>query len=305
MRKELNGLGKIVGLGLGVAGVARDSSADMIMKTVPEQDVVVADGETEYLINVVGDTTGEPTKEVRYSTWQVYFPAEVSFTGRAELPDTKNNPSEEEEDFFYDYLMNSDHNSVNNVAVSSGISAWPEVIKYNERLVYSPGGPFNIEEKALGKYWFTVNEGASGEGFIFATGASKFTVVDGTQYVYGSGLQVENQPFTIVVPHSADFTGPNEKRDGRVNSYDIDAFAENARGPAIPLEAGKEKYDLDDDGDADQADFGLLQRCLSGEELADPSCLPLSANYSTSETREYETATRNENSVSFIEGRVA
>ncbi|NLE57136.1 MAG: hypothetical protein GX616_02160, partial [Planctomycetes bacterium] len=30
--------------------------------------------------------------------------------------------------------------------------------------------------------------------------------------------------------------------------------------------------DLDQDGDVDQSDFGILQRCLNGIEPADPNC---------------------------------
>ncbi|MBP7936436.1 MAG: hypothetical protein KA354_17495 [Phycisphaerae bacterium] len=55
---------------------------------------------------------------------------------------------------------------------------------------------------------------------------------------------------------------------------DFDRFKDCASGPAIPLIAGCEARDFDHDGDVDQSDFGLLQRCFSGAgEPADPDCV--------------------------------
>jgi hypothetical protein len=36
--------------------------------------------------------------------------------------------------------------------------------------------------------------------------------------------------------------------------------------------SGCEDKDLDGDGDVDQDDFGILQRCMSGLAVADPAC---------------------------------
>ena len=54
---------------------------------------------------------------------------------------------------------------------------------------------------------------------------------------------------------------------------DVDAFESCASGPAIPLTPGCEDKDFDTDNDTDQSDFGILQRCYSGEDNpADPNC---------------------------------
>jgi hypothetical protein len=44
-------------------------------------------------------------------------------------------------------------------------------------------------------------------------------------------------------------------------------------GPGIPNAADCGNADLDLDGDVDQSDFGIFQRCYSGESISpDPSC---------------------------------
>jgi hypothetical protein len=39
-----------------------------------------------------------------------------------------------------------------------------------------------------------------------------------------------------------------------------------------PVATECQKADMDSDGDVDQSDFGLLQRCFSGTALGDPHC---------------------------------
>ena len=73
--------------------------------------------------------------------------------------------------------------------------------------------------------------------------------------------------------------------DGLVNRSDLDAFAPCLTGPAMPYDptnpppgctllgaAGILPADFDHDGDVDQSDFGIFQRCWSGTEPADPNC---------------------------------
>ena len=58
-----------------------------------------------------------------------------------------------------------------------------------------------------------------------------------------------------------------------VDSDDIDTFEACASGPAVPLTSGCEDTDFDSDNDADQSDFGIVQRCISGEDNpGDPNC---------------------------------
>jgi len=268
MRKaKINGLGKLVLAGMALAGLARNASSDAIIRTVPEQDVMVADGVTEYRMDVVGNTTGEPTKEIRYAIWQVYIPDKVTFT-RAELPDPVNNPSQNPEDFFFNWLMDPPYNYVDNTPEPSGYSGWSKILKQNERARAPPydGGPSNVDDKVLGKYWFTVNLGESGDA-NFLIGAPKFTATDGTQYTPSNGLQVDNRTFNIVAPSWADRTGPNGKRDGRVNSYDVAEFRACSSGSMVPYSTGCDWADRDGDGDVDQSDFGVFQRCYSGDSV--------------------------------------
>jgi len=79
-------------------------------------------------------------------------------------------------------------------------------------------------------------------------------------------------------------------RDGDVDAEDLDVFEACATGPAIPYNPaalpepepgctltpdgnGRIAADFDEDSDVDQSDFGMFQRCYSGEgNPADPAC---------------------------------
>jgi hypothetical protein len=56
-----------------------------------------------------------------------------------------------------------------------------------------------------------------------------------------------------------DFPGDFDD-DGDVDRLDAIAFADCASGPAVPVAPDCEAMDLDEDGDADSNDFGILQR---------------------------------------------
>ena len=47
--------------------------------------------------------------------------------------------------------------------------------------------------------------------------------------------------------------------DGDVDLFDVDAFIASVRGPGVPVLPVCAAADLDDDGDADFDDFGLMQ----------------------------------------------
>ncbi|HSW45891.1 MAG TPA: hypothetical protein VLM89_10000 [Phycisphaerae bacterium] len=89
--------------------------------------------------------------------------------------------------------------------------------------------------------------------------------------------------FTVGVAR-ADFD-----RDMRVSAAEMNIFQACAAGPNIPYDVNSPasgctcgtirvdgqdylKADFDNDGDVDQADFGIMQRCYSGTNLADPAC---------------------------------
>ena len=58
-----------------------------------------------------------------------------------------------------------------------------------------------------------------------------------------------------------------------MDQADFDAFQACICGPAIPSTPGREAKDPDGDNDVDLDDFGIFQRCLSGENVAaDPNC---------------------------------
>ena len=92
-------------------------------------------------------------------------------------------------------------------------------------------------------------------------------------------------PVYVQRPPSPDFDG-----DCDVDTDDLQVFEACATGPAIPYNAavlpeqspgctltpdgdGKIPADFDKDGDVDQTDFGIFQRCFSGSgNAADPGC---------------------------------
>ena len=54
---------------------------------------------------------------------------------------------------------------------------------------------------------------------------------------------------------------------------DLTAFLACDSGPGIPYSEGCAGKDFDHDNDVDQSDFGIFQRCYSGENNpADPNC---------------------------------
>ncbi len=82
------------------------------------------------------------------------------------------------------------------------------------------------------------------------------------------GIAVDAQGCPPLIPGDLD-------RDGDVDQRDVTAFSSCSAlsGTGVWLLPGCEAADLDGDEDADQVDFGILQRCYSGEDHAgDPSC---------------------------------
>ncbi|HOA71967.1 MAG TPA: CARDB domain-containing protein [Phycisphaerae bacterium] len=78
---------------------------------------------------------------------------------------------------------------------------------------------------------------------------------------YSFALPGTNRP-------AADFT-----YDGRVNEDDLPHFLACLAGADEPIaDPDCADADLDEDGDVDQSDFGLMQRCYSGTAQADPGC---------------------------------
>ena len=110
--------------------------------------------------------------------------------------------------------------------------------------------------------------------------------------VFFSSPDADEQPFTNLTP-AFDFgitlSRADFNRDTKVNAADISAFAACVTGPDVPYDLNQlpsgctcgtvnvngQDYlraDFDHDGDVDQNDFGQMQKCFSGDALADPNC---------------------------------
>lgn len=79
------------------------------------------------------------------------------------------------------------------------------------------------------------------------------------------------------VPPCHNSDGDLDTTDGRefVNFADMTKFATYYTGPGIPAPPVNLIADFDDDGDVDQDDFGLLQRCYTGWSPKIPNCIDL------------------------------
>ncbi|HGJ65897.1 TPA: hypothetical protein ENS27_10980, partial [bacterium] len=86
MKNNNYGLTKLLASGLAVVGLTSKLNSNVIIRTVPEQNVVVADGVTEYKMDVRADTTQEINKQINVCIWFTYVPDQVSFVD-AQLPD--------------------------------------------------------------------------------------------------------------------------------------------------------------------------------------------------------------------------
>lgn len=267
-RKKLKGLGKILAGGMAFFGLIQVANTGPIYKSIPEKATVVADGVTEYRMDVIGNTEDIPDKQIRDVFWQVYIPDKVTFT-RSQLPDPTNNPSQVESDFFFNWAMDSLHNYIDSTLEPISYTGYNNALKQNERARAPPydGGPSNVDDKVLGQYWFTVKIGETGNS-MFLIGAPKFTTIDEISYTLSSGLEVENQTFTIVRPIY------DKNLDGKVDNEDLPYFEACASGPGIQRAQTPEcaDFDRDNDNDVDQSDFGAFQRCLGANKDASSEC---------------------------------
>lgn len=88
-----------------------------------------------------------------------------------------------------------------------------------------------------------------------------------------NGEHVSGGTIDILVNIEGPCIPPDYDLNGRVNQEDLDVFLSCVSGPAIPLPAECAFADLDGDGDLDQADFAIIQRCWSGELMVNPNCV--------------------------------
>lgn len=144
----------------------------------------------------------------------------------------------------------------------------------------SVGGPFTPStfsfglhnEAQVGMYWSLVKcpefvDVEAREGYL-APGEYRSVQAWVNTVANSMPVGTHNQELQVFFePQPGDFTG-----DQKVNRADINIFDSCATGPHILVRPECKGPDLDKDGDVDQDDFGILQRCLSGEALATKTC---------------------------------
>jgi hypothetical protein len=117
----------------------------------------------------------------------------------------------------------------------------------------------------------TQNSGGAGVKFSMGPNGGRLVSSDTTPVPYTPAAPIRSSSIKVMdnpVYASADFN-----QDGRVNGNDMSYFESCVSGPGIGVGTGCENADLDNDGDADQSDFGKVQRCLNGDEPANPNCV--------------------------------
>jgi len=257
LNKNAKGLKKKIAIGTAslamMTGLADNSFADInIWTSVPAE--VVADGQTEYRMDVYADTT-EPdiaNTQIESAEWDVIVPEGIDITG-AELPDT-NNPSQNPNDFFYNFFMFAPYNAVDSTMDSK------RKLRFNVRIVDKREGPTN-RIGILGSYYFTVNEGETGTK-KFELNEVGFSDTDYNSYDYYKdypaiwGVQAYNQPFTIKRPAlEGDVNG-----DCIVNILDL-IYARNRLGADV--ESGdNSKADMNSDGRVNILDLIYIRNRL-------------------------------------------
>lgn len=165
-----------------------DASVMNISTALP-QETLVADGKTEYRMDVYADSTNVPDKTITGSQWHITVPSYLSIT-RASLPDSTH-------DYFYNIIMDSGWNRVDSI-VSNGELA--DNVRLSNDVVSGAENKVGL----LGSYWFTVDSDAPLGDSNFSFNWVKFTSSDiPTSYRSGDGLtnsqiQVYNENFNII-----------------------------------------------------------------------------------------------------------
>jgi len=195
------------------------------IKSVPAETEWVADGETEYRLDVYGDTTAPDVcdKQINSAEWDVKFPTglfDYLTITRAELPDPVNNPSQNPRDFFYGFYMDPGWNFVASHPLYPG-----EIFIHhgdelgNCRGVDAREGPTNVSNGLLGSYWFVVSQDAPLGEHNFTLNNIRFNDVDYVTYPrFPDDIIMENIPFTIVAPPSLE---GDANGDCKVNILDL------------------------------------------------------------------------------------
>jgi len=242
------------------------ADANVIIKSVPAETEWVADGETEYRLDVYGDTTAPDVydKQIESAGWDVKFPTglfDYLTITRAELPDPVNNPSENPEDFFYGFYMFSTYNFVASHPLYPG-----EIFIHdgdelgNSRIVAAREGPTNVSNGLLGSYWFVVSQDAPLGEHNFTLNNVRFYDTDENSEGYklsNHNLTIQNIPFTIVAPPSLE---GDANGDGKVNILDL-IYVRNRLGQD-PESGDNSTADANNDGKINVLDLIYVRNRL-------------------------------------------
>jgi hypothetical protein len=84
---------------------------------------------------------------------------------------------------------------------------------------------------------------------------------------------VTNTDLSVWALHIDVYAASDLNKDHYVNGQDMVLFSQCAAGPDLPpATVDCDSADFDQDGDVDQVDFAVIQRCFQGSTPANPSC---------------------------------
>ncbi len=250
VRKTKKGLEKILKIAsAGVLALTSSLYGGVVVKSHPVQNKWRI-GET-YRLDILGNTTmlDVADRQINSANWWVSIPDYVTFQSST-LPDPINNPSQNTEDFFYNLLMNSPFNFIDNTVEGGGSAGWTQRLKQNSRVVQNVEGPSNVIDKSFGNYDFSVNNDAPiGTQSNFLMSGWIIGDTQGTQYRLTNGnLSMENHQFTYA-PRRGDANGDNV-----IDTTDVQVFTDVLLGN--DTDANHVYWaDINDDGVTDGRDI--------------------------------------------------
>jgi len=225
-----------------IFAISTVSAGFVTITTIPEQTEWIADGVTEYRLDVYADNTALYPEETRRGEWQIWPEEGLTFV-RSELPSPAN-------DFFGGFNMDFLFNFVDNSSDLSG--RLTENARRTEPFGNGPG-PSN-KTGILGSYYFTVNPNTPlGELKIHVV-QPIFGGSDGAQNNGGQEGIIYNHP--IIVPEVTNTPLPGDADlDDDVDLDDFIILKNNFGRSGVTQAEG----DFTGDGNVDLDDFIILK----------------------------------------------
>ena len=254
-----------------LAGLSEARANPIEVSTQLPQSYLIADGTTQYQMNVQVDLTPNPTLELSATNWKVFIPGYFTLNPPvAQLPAVN--------DIFEGYTMFD--NIIDDTPTSS---SGGYILDFNGRSTWGAVGPSN-RVGDLENIFFTVNTDApigyvarvgvhpaSGPNFVLF--GVNFSDTTGALYTISNGnLTLYSSPFTIIpsVLGDADL-------DGDVDAFDFGTWQANfpaATDPSADAWSAWGRGDFDLDGDVDAFDFGAWQANFPSSPGTAPSGVP-------------------------------